>query len=42
MLSVEKVSNALGDRKEEAVTTLLSDKKSSTKDAEKVLLDCKV
>ena len=35
MLSVEKVGNVLGDRKEEVVTTPLSEKKSSTKDVDK-------
>ena len=35
MSSNEKVSNFLGDRKEEVVTTPLSEKKSSTKDVEK-------
>ena len=35
MSSNEKVSNVLGDRKEELVTTPLSDKKSSTKGVEK-------
>ena len=35
MLSNEKVSNILGDRKEEVVTTSLLEKKSLTKDAEK-------
>ena len=35
MLSVEKVSNFLGDRKEEVVTTPLSENKSSTKDVDK-------
>ena len=32
MLLVEKVSNVLGDRKEEVVTTPLLENKSSTKD----------
>ena len=36
MLQVEKVSNVLGDRKEEVVTTPLSEKKSSTNDVDKV------
>ena len=35
MLSVEKVSNVLGDRKEEVATTPLSDNKPSTKDVDK-------
>ena len=35
MLLVEKVSNVFGDRKEEVVTTPLSEKKSSTNDVEK-------
>ena len=35
MLSNEKLSNFLGDRKEEVVTTPLSENKSSTKDVEK-------
>ena len=35
MSLVEKFGNVLGDRKEEVVTTLLLDKKSSTKDFEK-------
>ena len=35
MSSNEKVSNVLGDRKEEVATTPLSDNKSSTKDVEK-------
>ena len=35
MLSVDKVSNFLGDRKEEVVTTPLLEKKSSTKDVDK-------
>ena len=35
MSSNEKVSNALGDRKEEVGNTLFSEKKSLTKDAEK-------
>ena len=35
MSSNEKVSNVLGDRKEEVVTTPLSEKKFSTKDVEK-------
>ena len=35
MSSNEKVSNVLGDRKEEVVTTPFSEKKSSTKDVEK-------
>ena len=35
MFSYEKVSNALGDRKEAVGTTLLAENKSSTKDAEK-------
>ena len=34
MSSNEKVSNALGDRKEGVGTTLLAEKKSLTKDAE--------
>ena len=34
MLSNEKVSNVLVDRKKELVTTWLSDKKSSTKDVD--------
>ena len=34
MLSNDKVSNVLGDRKEEVVTTPLLEKKSSTKDVE--------
>ena len=36
MSSVEKVSNVLGDIKEEVVTTPLLEKKSLTKDVEKV------
>ena len=35
MLSVEKISNVLGDRKEEVVTTPLSKKTSSTEDVDK-------
>ena len=35
MSSVEKVSNVLGDRKEEVVTTPFLEKKSSTKDVDK-------
>ena len=35
MSSNDKVSNILGDRKEEVVMTPLSEKKSSTKDVEK-------
>ena len=35
MLLVKKVSNVLGDRKEEVVTTPLSKKKSPTKDVDK-------
>ena len=35
MLSVERVSNVFGDRKEEVVTTPLSEKKSSKNDVEK-------
>ena len=35
MLSFDKVSNFLGDMKEEVVATTLSEKKSSTKDANK-------
>ena len=35
MSSNEKVSNVLGDRKEEVVTTPLSENKYSTKDVEK-------
>ena len=35
MSSVEKVSNVLGDRKEEVVTTPFLDKKSPTKDVDK-------
>ena len=35
MSSVEKVSNVLGDRKQEVVTTTLLEKKSSTKDVDK-------
>ena len=35
MLLVEKVSNILGDRKEEVVTTEFLEKKSSTKDVDK-------
>ena len=35
MSSVEKVSNVLGDRKEEVVTTPFSEKKSSTKDVDR-------
>ena len=35
MSSNEKVSNVLGDRKEKVVTTMLSEKKSSTKHVEK-------
>ena len=35
MLSVEKVSNILDDRKEAMVTTPLLEKKSLTKDVEK-------
>ena len=35
MLSVEKVSNVLGDSKEELVTTPLLDKKSPTKYVDK-------
>ena len=35
MSSVEKFSNVLGDRKEEVVTKLLLEKKSSTKDFDK-------
>ena len=35
MLSVEKVSNFLGDSKQEVVTTQLLENKSLTKDAEK-------
>ena len=35
MSSNEKVSNVLGDRKEELVTTPFSEKKSLTKDVEK-------
>ena len=35
MLSNEKVSNFLGDRKEEVVRTPLPEKKSPTKDVEK-------
>ena len=34
-MSVEKVSNVLGDRKEEVATTPLLEKKSSTKDFDK-------
>ena len=34
MSSKDKVSNILGDRKEEVVTTPFSEKKSSTKDVE--------
>ena len=37
MSSNEKVSNSLGDMKEAVVTTPLSEKKSSTKDVEKVI-----
>ena len=37
MSSNEKVSNVLGDRKEAVFTTPLSEKKSSTKDVEKVI-----
>ena len=36
MSSNDKVSNVLGDRKEEVVTTPLSEKKSSTRDVNKV------
>ena len=35
MLSVDKVNNILGDRKEEVVTTPLLENKSSTKDVGK-------
>ena len=35
MLSVDKVSNVLGDRKKEVVTTPLSEKKLLTKDIDK-------
>ena len=35
MMSIDKVSNVLGDRKEEVVTTPLSEKKSLTKDVAK-------
>ena len=35
MSSNDKVSNALGERKEGVSTTLLDEKKSSTKDSEK-------
>ena len=37
MSSNEKVINALGDRKEAVGTTILTDKKSLTKNAEKVI-----
>ena len=36
MLLVEKVSNVLGDSKDEVVTTPFSEKKLSTKDVDKV------
>ena len=35
MLYVEKVSNVLSDRKEEVVTTSLTEKKPPTKDVDK-------
>ena len=35
MLSVDKVSNVLGDIKEEVVTTPFSEKKSFTRDSDK-------
>ena len=35
MSSVQKISNVLGDKKEEVVTTPLSEKKSLTNDFEK-------
>ena len=37
MSSIDKGSNFLGDRKEEVVTMLLSENKSSTKDVDKVI-----